>query len=149
MVYEWKIPVYKVPAQAAGEELERIASVHGKLTAESVVEESRDESAVLHGCFEWNDQTAAEQYRVMQAEKIIRTISVKVESADSESPVKVRAFFPIDGEYAPISRIVAVPDMYQKLLQTAMAELSAFKQKYQTIRELDTVFGAIDKLLTA
>ena len=149
MVYEWKVPIYKVPAQDAGEELERISKMHGKLTAEAVVDESRAEDAVLHGCFEWDDQRAAEQYRVSQASKLIRTISVKVEATDDGQPQQVRAFFPVDGSYEPIRKIVSVHDLYARILETAMSELIAFKQKYQTLTELDSLFKEIDRLFTA
>ena len=62
MVYEWKIPKYSLPAQSAGEELERIERKHGRITPGNVLEESRPTGAVLHSLFEWNDSAAAENF---------------------------------------------------------------------------------------
>lgn len=68
MVYKWKIPgVIPVDAQTAGEELQRIYQEKGGLNPSDIVEESRHDSAPLHPCFEWDDETAAEKYRQTQA----------------------------------------------------------------------------------
>ena len=104
MVYQWKIPVAPVSAQTAGEELERLYRKHGKLDPADVVEESRDASAPLHGCFEWNDAIAAEKYRVhhaamlaellASAEKEMTAFQRKYETLQELSPVMdaIRAY---------------------------------------------------------
>ncbi len=57
MVYQWKPTAnFKIDAQTAGDELERIASMREKLTPEVIVDESRPEAAILHPCFDWNDE---------------------------------------------------------------------------------------------
>ncbi len=76
MVYEWKIPKYSLPAQSAGEELERIERKHGRITPGNVLEESRPTGAVLHSLFEWNDSAAAEKFRLEQAREVIGNIAV-------------------------------------------------------------------------
>lgn len=146
MIYQWKIPVYSVSAQVAGEELERIKTERGSLTPEAVVDESRSESAPLHGCFEWDDRTAAENYRCQQAAKIIRSIVVTMEPEGDAAPVKVRAFVSVAGEYQDIKTVVETPDYYAEMLKSAIAELTAFRQKYQDLTELSGVFEAIEDL---
>ena len=73
MVYEWKIPKYRLPAQKAGEELERIERKHGVVTPRNVLEESRPGKAILHDLFEWNDSRAAERFRLVVS-RIFRTL---------------------------------------------------------------------------
>lgn len=146
MIYKWKVPVFEVSAQTAVEELERITKKHGRLTPKAVVDESRSETAPLHNCFEWNDKTAAENYRCQQAAKIIRSIVVEVEPKTNTEPVDVRAFVSIGGEYKDIKTVVSTPDYYASMLETAFAELDAFRQKYSRLQELATVFVAIDAL---
>lgn len=146
MIYKWKVPVFEVSAQTAGEELERITEKHGKLTPKAVVDESRSETAPLHDCFEWDDKTAAENYRCQQAAKIIRSIVVEVEPKTNTEPVDVRAFVSIGGEYKDIKTVVSTHDYYASMLETAFAELDAFRQKYSRLQELATVFVAIDAL---
>lgn len=148
MVYEWKVPIYKVSAQEAGKELERITDKFGALTPELVVEESKSETAVLHNCFEWDDQKAAEKYRVVQAHQILRTITARIPSSDGKEPVSVRAFVHIDGNYETVAKAISVPDMYQSLLNDAMKEMESFRQKYRNIQELSGVILAMEKVST-
>lgn len=93
MVYQWaKGSRLKANAQEVGEELE---AIQGSLTPERIVDEARDESLELHKCFEWNDEEAAEKYRITQARDVLRFISVvttvKAEGKESESVI-VRAY---------------------------------------------------------
>ena len=87
MIYKWKIPgVIPVDAQTAGEELQRIYQEKGGLNPSDIVEESRNDSAPLHPCFEWDDEIAAEKYRQTQAMQIVRSI-VTIQESDMEKSV--------------------------------------------------------------
>ena len=146
MTYQWKIPVYSIPAQVAGEELERIKTERGGLTPEAVVDESRSEAAPLHGCFEWDDQAAAEKYRCQQAADMIRAITVSVDPGNGADPVEVRAFVSAGGCYQDIRTVISTPDYYAELLKKALDELEAFRRKYNDLSELSGVLNEIDKL---
>ena len=52
----------------------------GLLRPAAVVEAARDESSPLHGAFCWDDTKAAELYRLDQAQRLIRSFRVKIES---------------------------------------------------------------------
>lgn len=147
MVYQWKTPgLYNVQAQEAGEELERIYGERGKLDAADVVDESRPETAVLHPCFEWRDEIAAEKYREEQARALVRCV-VTVQETDGQKPVEVRAFFHVQETYHPTSVIIQEEDKYTTLLQKALGELAAFRKKYTVLSgrdELKEMFAAID-----
>lgn len=154
MVYEWKYPL-KVDAQSAGEELARIENVHGELTPEMVVDESRDENAVLHPCFEWNDSVAAELYRREQARRIIGNIIIKVESPAIPEGGKItvtRAFVDVSesvkGKFVNIKTALNNDDYKRRILLNAKTELLCFKAKYSTYQELCGVFNAIDEFIT-
>jgi Mor family transcriptional regulator len=94
MVYEWKQGVkYKADANAVGAELERLGD---SVTAERVVEAARDARTELHRCFEWDDTVASEKYRLEQARRLLRKITVVHDVNDNlfsrSTQVKVRAF---------------------------------------------------------
>ena len=145
MVYQWKIPLYKVDAQAAGEELERIANSRQSLTPDAVVDESRAETAVLHGCFEWNDEAAAERYREAQAQHLIQNmVTVAIDGEDLKQPV--RAFVSIQRDYKPIDIVIKSHDYREEMLLRAMSELHAFQNKYSELSELSEVFASIGSL---
>ena len=150
MVYEWKIPKYSVPAQAAGEELERIERLHGAVTPRNLLDASRPDSAVLHGLFQWDDTAAAEAYRLTQAREIIGNIAV-VRILDREPPTPVRAFvniLPDDGErgYVSVVRVLSRADYTRQMLSQALAEFTALAEKYRSLTELAELFAAIERL---
>lgn len=150
MVYDWKVKgLYPVAAQDAGEELERIYDEHGKIEPAEVVNESRPETAVLHPCFEWRDDVAAEKYREEQARGICRCIVVTKEEKGKE-PIEVRAIMNVQGEYHPTQVIIQHEDKYNALYQSALRELESFKKKFYILSDIERlkyVFDAIDNLL--
>lgn len=150
MVYEWKSASrIKANAQEAGKLFEQLEA-ENDLTAARVVEESRAESAVLHGEFEWNDTKAADKYREHQARNIINAITIKtVATSDDEIPATIRAFFNVshDGTYSGMVRIASDEEKTAALLTQAKRELDTFKSKYAIIKEaLSAVFAAIEEV---
>ena len=133
-----------VDAQSAGEELDRIYKKHENLIPSNVVEESRDETSILHPCFEWNDAAAAEKYRETQAGLILRNITVVSESVGNEEPV--RAFVSVQKSYQPIGIVLSDQEKTDELLRNALKELVSFKAKYRTLSSLKPVFNAIEKV---
>lgn len=143
LVYDWVVPgLYPVSAKDAMDDLQRIYSKHGRIDAADVVNESRAENAVLHNCFEWNDEIAAEKYRKTQAEDIIRAIVVVNE--EQKEPVKVRAIVHVQSSYQPISVVVNDKDKLSELLASALRELQAFRRKYESLASLKPVMDAIE-----
>lgn len=152
MVYSWKYP-WAVPAQVAGEYLSELERDKGELTPELVLNESRDENAVLHPCFEWNDEKAAESYRLWQAGKIIRDITVTIEREETAPPRVIRAYVNIadqqkheKGAYVSLNVAMNNGDYKAQVLKNALYELQTFKNKYADYVELEKVFTAIDEL---
>lgn len=145
--YGWKMPgLYSVSAQDAGEELARIYESRGnRLVPADVVDESRPQTAVLHPCFEWRDDVAAEKYRENQASGIIRAVVIMDESEEEKAP-QVRAWYSVKQEYKSITAIMNSPESMESLLETAYRELKAFQRKYNMLKELRPVFDIIDQL---
>lgn len=153
MIYQWKPEArVKIDAQTAGEELERIrVRGNGRLDAAHVVEASRPEDAPLHDHFEWNDQQAAEQYRIDQARYLIRSITVSVEPVEESRPV--RAFVSVvrdeDRSYTSIAHALSDDDLRTQVLQRAWSELEAWRNRYAELIELADMFSAIDQARAA
>jgi hypothetical protein len=60
--------------------LKAIAKANGGiLTPDAVVEHARDPKSILHGDFDWNDQTAAHEQRLNAARRLITSIRVVIE----------------------------------------------------------------------
>ena len=89
MVYQWKEGTrLSANAEKVGMEIEQIKSAK---TPDAVVKKARSSKTELHKCFEWDDSTAAIQYRLDQARYVLRTISIvrEVEIPGSDTPRKV------------------------------------------------------------
>lgn len=144
MVYSFKSGSHvRGDAQAAGEMCERLAA-EGRLTAEQFVEENRPETAPMHHAFEWDNDKAADAWRVHQARHIIASIEIRTEKREP-----TRAYFSIersDPTYRHIESIMQSRDETESLLRTALAELTAFQKKYYMLKELAEVFNAISEV---
>ena len=155
MVYQWKIPDYSsIPAQAVGEEIERCKNGTGFITPAAVVAKAERPESALHGCFEWNNDAAAEKYRLHQAGELLRNIvTVAVTARDGEErSFAVRAFVNVKTKrergYKEIAAVAGLEDEYAYLLRCARRDLEAFEQKYAVLLEMREVLAAIRGVLT-
>lgn len=128
------------------DELLAVRARMGSLTPENVVAVARDESSPLHHRFEWDDSAAAEKYRVLQAQELIRKVRIKF--ADSEDgPKDVRAFVAVRERacsravYEPTEDVLADPFSRRLLLQECRREWAAFERKYQHLEEFAEIVG--------
>lgn len=135
---------YPVSAQTAGEHLGKLASRDGHLTAQSVLDDSRPEDAVLHPCFEWDDAAAAEKWRRKEATDLMgNLVTIRVVERESEEPkeLTVRAFSNVSGYREPGIFKVTAAAMEDdgdraKIIENARRELQAFVRKYEALVDL-------------
>lgn len=148
---EWKIKgLYKANAETIYNE---IMSIGETVKPSDVVKFARNENTALHNLFTWDDSIAAERYREIEARRIIRNIIViENDSSDDkkDNVIVVRAIMSTNErtqEYTTVQRVVANKDSYARLLAAALAELTAFKKKYETLSgDLEVIFDAIDQI---
>lgn len=133
-------------AQTVAEEIYSIGSAP---TTHDIVKKAEDESTELHKCFTWDNDKAAELWRLREARRIVQLLVIKEEVVPKERP-EIRMFYKVDSKssegYKPTKIIVAEEDEYKKLLTIAARELKAFKSKYSMLTELAEIFELIDKL---
>ena len=142
MKVDWKMTgYYPVSAKSVYEELETLGDEY---TPRDVVELARNENTALHRCFEWDDTIAAEKYREVQARQVLRMLVFVDEEKDEKTPIRVIQAKPDERlVYTPTRLIMQDKTEYEKLLERAMAELQAFKEKYQCLKELDYILKLI------
>ena len=139
-------------AEEIGQEFERIRSELGGLTADNVVAAAEPEDSILHRYFTWDDQSAAVAHRKAQAAHLIASVTVVVRHEDGTQTEPVRAFVSIgekQDRYLPVLQVMADPQSRTILLHQAVLELAAFQQKYAALKELASVFAAIDAVTKA
>lgn len=142
IIATWKMPgVFKADAQKVAEEIKCIGE---EVTPEQIVEAAKDVNSELHKCFDWDDKIAADKWRKQQARQIMCFLVIREETKEPDA-VPLRVFYKNDnGGYKHSEKVFQQPDEYQKLLQTAYAELRAFKIKYARLQELSEILALID-----
>jgi hypothetical protein len=147
MIFEWtEGSRFSVPAQTAGEELERIRRRHkGELEPAVVVKESRSRKSPLHACFEWDDVRAAQMHREEQARLLIRSVRVVEEAAEPQ-----RAYVNVKttkgSRYVPISTAMANVLMRRQVLKDAKILLNGVRQRLSSLKKIKGIITAVDIL---
>ena len=106
----------------------------------------------LHKCFTWDNDKAADKYRLYEARQIACNLVVNWEKADTpdviakEVRILHRASTDINEGYKPLPVIIKNDNLYSGLLDEAVAKLNEFKRKYAILTELKPIFALIDKL---
>ena len=150
MNYKFKVGYFPVKAGDCGKYFEEIQDKFGEINPEYLVDKAKDESNLLHECFEWNDTIAAGKYRVIQAKDLIRTL-VKVDKIGDEEK-ETRAVVSVafsEGEQRKyyMSTVVMQNECARKnLLRDAYNDCRIFAEKYSTLTELESVLKAINSL---
>jgi hypothetical protein len=71
---------------------------------------------------------------------------VIVVAVHTEQREPVRAFYKLHRSYQPTSLIMKTATMRQSLLDIALAEFESFRRKYESLRELASLFEVADKV---
>ena len=131
-------------------ELKKIAHQNGGLLQpETVVEAARPVSSPLHSRFEWDNGSAAHQYRIWQARQLIR-VSVELLQGTKESIEVFVSLIPDrereSGGYRIMTDVLSDSQMRAQLLKDALNELEIFQDKYKRLKELVAIFSAIKRV---
>lgn len=126
--------------EKAHKELEVIRERSGGLLhPEDVIDHARDPASELHKYFEWDDNEAAKEYRLIQARKVIK-VAVIVEDNTQE---KIKAYVKLDSDvkrgergYRHIVEVLSDDAMRQEMLGAALQELLSFQNKYDKLRDV-------------
>lgn len=150
---KWKAgSQFKVEAQVAADTIRELQKTLGKdtITAQELLDDSRDENAPLHSCFEWDDTIAAEKYRLWQARHIIHSLEVVI-AKENMPTTSTRLFVNVvpqapkrQGEFTTIDIALKNKTYREQILSNALIELRSFRRKYAAYEELTGVFNAID-----
>ena len=144
---------YRTPkglkADDAAKALEDVRGACGVLTAENVVNAARAKDNPLHKAFEWNDGKAAEQYRLQQANSLIRCVVIIEEKQEPFRYFTLAA--PGEGEkatYLPTTMLVQKPDLLQDGLARLRRELAGYINSVEELMRVAKDNATATKKLT-
>jgi hypothetical protein len=128
----------------------------GLCTPAAFVEYSRDEDSPLHSLFPWDDEVAAELYRIHKARHIIGRVKIQL-SSDISTPAHVhvtikRGDGTIQNGYAPIEVAMSNEDMRRQIFAEARAGLNGWRKRLaafnQAVGAVNLIAEAIEQLRT-
>ena len=118
------------------------------VTPRELLDYAKNPETELHKCFDWNDTTAAEKWRIHQARQVCCSFVVRYETKEQEEiTFRLVQHDREEMAYKPVTTTVRNQDAYARLLTNAKAELISFKNRYQKIVELQNVIDEIDLLI--
>lgn len=132
--------------EAIRAELERLKS-DGVIRPVDVVEAARDEESPLHDWFQWDDDEAAHQYRLLQARNLLR-VYVNVEPSKDSEPVRAFVSLTSDraregGGYRALAEVMGDDAMREQLLRDAFVQFRNMQKRYQHLKQLSKVWDAV------
>lgn len=131
--YSWKRAGFSANAQKVGEELEQIEIVTNKNVLDYA---KNNKDSELYKCFEWDNTIASEKYRLIQATRLISSISFVIK----EKPMKKqKIYYSIKTEkeeihtFKNIKSILENDDEYIALCEKAKKEIKNCKDNYNDL----------------
>lgn len=115
----------------------------GRLDPREVVEDARDPASPLHDSFEWDESTAAEQYRLLQARRLIGSVKflINVNRVPMPAPVYVR-----DPDNVVYRTVVALRSDEDKARAAVTAEMARVQNAIKRAKTLAAALGVAGEL---
>lgn len=152
-VYQWRPrTTFKIDPQVAGEALEQVRGHNsGELTPEAVVKAAQPKASPLHPLFDWNDKSAAHEYRLQQAGALIRSIVVTVsnEGGPRTEPLKVTVKRAPRGGGPSTAEVIPAEELHRRRVDGGWTELAEWRKSYGDLPEFAAIGSMIDGLLVA
>lgn len=125
----------------------------GTITPAAVIAEARDKNSVLHGAFTWDNTVAANKWRTLEAQRLIRRCVVTIEDSNG-GKIETYAFVGLsvdrDGEspnnpYRLARDVAKAEDLLAVAEGDALEQLKGIKGRYEHLKRLGKVWDAIDE----
>lgn len=128
-----------------------IARQHnGCVTPEQVLAAARNKSSPLHAAFDWDNKSAAHQYRLDQARILIRSVRIDI---TTETKVVRSVFYVRDPRqahdqtgYISITKVRTESDLAREVLIAEFSRVNGALARARTIAEVLNLGGDIDHL---
>ena len=122
-------------------ELQALYEAHHRLTARMVVDAAEPESHPLHAHFEWDDERAGDQYRLGQAQNLIRSVKRVYRESDTVQHT-IREFYSVPTpeedsgrEYRSADDVAENPFTRALVLREMKRDWERMKRKYLSFEE--------------
>lgn len=116
---------------------------NGNIQPKEVVEIARSPRSALHTYFEWDDDKAAEAYRVAQARTLIKCIVV--EQDGDYTPAYQHVFVQSANSYNYTTTAICLEDesLWEQVVDQALREAVSWSRRYESYKQLAPIHEAI------
>ena len=127
----------KADPQKIGMALAKIAGQQkGRLTPPAVVEAARDTRNPLHKHFEWDNQIAADAFRLDQARTLIRSVALAGVDDEDAKPAFLSIADNAGTSYRAVQEVLDSADLQSAVLAAAERDLAAFEKRYRQLTDI-------------
>ena len=137
---------------SVAEELERIRLDHGGLLRPgAVVTEAATKESPLHSHFEWDDRKASHQWRLRQAQELIRVTVIVHPQNDQQyirAYVSLRQDRKANGGYRSMVEVMSDKELWQMAIEEMLQDITTLQHKYRTMKEFAPIAESIDNVRT-
>lgn len=128
----------------------------GSLQAEDIVRAAKFRGSPLNKHFQWDDERAAEKYRLAQARTVLKTVKAIVVTTLGEKKVPkyvnvrrsegVKNILKKRRGYIPLDVALYHDEPRDQILGYALNQVTLWKERYEIYKELAPIFNAIEKV---
>lgn len=129
---------FRVAAQTFGE----IYYGLPKRTPEELVKAAKSPKSPIHTLFEWDNNSAAKEYRLIQARTMINSIQIEVKDSKNK-PVHVAAFILSSNIGQHVPTLEATNEELTEAMQEMWSDMVRFRRKYRSMEVAQGVISAI------
>lgn len=145
----WKMPaLFKgISPIDAYNEIERIKTRHsGEITAKILLSESRNHKCVFHSYFNWNDEDAAEKFRLRQARDLLQNIQLHIIADGQPKTIRVFEVTKTDGNGKGVYKNIETltPNDIEYIAVQALRALQTYRDKLSIYRQFESVIKHLD-----
>ena len=139
-------PALKDP-QIVGDKLQELRDKYNGLTASIIIEDAKKKKSVLHSAFDWNDTSAAHQWRLHSARHLMRSVEIVSTNAEGDTR-SLPAFVFVKTEEGPryesLARVLDDDEMRIQVINRALKEFEQWQDRYKEYEEFLSVFESFD-----
>lgn len=122
-------------------------------TLSEIVDMARKKTSSMHNYFQWDNKIASEEYRKIQAQRMVRNfvlVQTNKETGKEEKTMfrLVEADSSRTNTYKPVTFFFQNKDEHEKLIERAKIELRGITDRYRRVTELEEIIQAIDEFLS-
>ena len=149
-IYSYGSRTYPILAQEAGEELEKITNLYGKLTPGNLLDYAKNNVTPIREVITWGNEEAADKWRLHEGRLFISSINVKLEAIDNPTQAFVSVIVTSDDgndrQYKAIEEVITVKSEIDFVISDCVSRLTTVQEKLKIYKKFETLMPEFDSL---